>query len=102
VPITMVLWFGCGMLQAFMLPLQSTFSLIIPAEIRGRVFGLGGALGAASAGSAYLVAGYLAGLTSPARAVAICALGGLVASIVVSLRWPRAELHAAVQQAYNS
>jgi MFS family permease len=102
VPITMVLWFGCGMLQAFMLPLQSTFSILIPAEIRGRVFGLGGALGAASAGSAYLVAGYLAGLTSPATAVAICALGGLVASIVVSLRWPRAEMRAAVEQAYNS
>lgn len=102
VPITMALWFGCGMLQAFMLPLQSTFSLVIPAQMRGRVFGLGGALGAASAGSAFLAAGYLAELTSPASAVAICALCGLAASLVVALRWPRAELRAAVDLAYDS
>jgi hypothetical protein len=29
VPITWLLWFGCGVLQAFMLPLQSTFSLVV-------------------------------------------------------------------------
>lgn len=102
VPVTMALWFACGMLQAFMLPLQSTFSLIIPAQMRGRVFGLGGALGAASAGGAYLVAGYLAELTSPATAVAASALGGLIASIVVALRWPRAKLRAAVELAYDT
>lgn len=102
VPVTMALWFACGMLQAFMLPLQSTFTLIIPAQMRGRVFGLAGALGAASAGSAYLVAGYLAELTSPASAVAICALVGLIASSIVALRWPRAQLQAAVELAYNS
>jgi Major Facilitator Superfamily len=102
VPIAWLLWFGCGVLQAFMLPLQSTFSLIIPAQMRGRVFGLGGALSVAFAGVAYLVAGYLAELTSPAGAVAICAAGSLVAIVVIGARWPRAELRAAVDTAYNS
>ena len=49
-PITWLLWFACGVLQAFMLPLQSTFSLVVPDEMRGRVFGLGGALSVAGSG----------------------------------------------------
>jgi len=102
VPITWVLWFGCGILQAFMLPLQSTLSLVIPAEMRGRVFGLAGALSVASTGVAFLVSGYLAELTSPASAVVICAIGSLLAIGVVAVRWPRAALRAAVDTAYNS
>jgi len=35
-PITWLLWFVCGVLQAFMLPLQSTFSLVVPDQMRGR------------------------------------------------------------------
>jgi len=100
--IVWLLWFGCGVLQAFMLPLQSTFSLVIPVQMRGRVFGLAGALSVAATGVAFLVAGYLAELTSPARAVAICALASLVAIVVVAVRWPRAALRAAVDTAYNS
>ena len=102
VPITWLLWFGCGVLQAFMLPLQSTFSLVIPAEMRGRVFGLAGALSVASSGVAFLVAGYLAERTSPASSVAICAVGSLIAIVVLAVRWPRAEHRQAVDTAYNS
>jgi len=102
VPITWLLWFGCGVLQAFMLPLQSTFSLVVPAEMRGRVFGLGGALSVAASGAAFLVAGYLAGHTSPAAAVAICAAASLLAIIVLGLRWPRSALRRAVNTAYNT
>jgi MFS family permease len=55
IPLTWLLWFGCGVLQAFMLPLQSTFSLVIPPTMRGRVFGLAGALSVAASGVALLV-----------------------------------------------
>jgi MFS family permease len=102
VPITWLLWFVCGMLQAFMLPLQATFSLVVPAEMRGRVFGLGGALSVAASGVAFLVAGYLAEHTSPALAVAICAAASMVAIVSLALRWPRAALRRAVDTAYNS
>lgn len=102
VPITWLLWFTCGALQAFMLPLQSTFSLVIPADMRGRIFGLAGAFSVAATGVAFLVAGYLAELTSPATSVAICAGGSLLAIIVVALRWPRTALGEAVDLAYNS
>ena len=102
VPVTWLLWFACGVLQAFMLPLQSTFSLITPAHMRGRVYGLAGALSVAASGVAFLVAGYLAERTSPASAVAICAVGSLVAIAVLAVRWPRAALRTAVDTAYNS
>jgi MFS family permease len=102
VPITWLLWFCCGMLQAFMLPLQSTFSLVVPDRMRGRVFGLGGALSVAAGGAAFLVAGYLAEHTSPAAAVTACALVSLLAIIILAVRWPRAALRTAVETAYSS
>lgn len=102
VSITWLLWFGCGVLQAFMLPLQSTFSLAVPAQLRGRLFGLAGALSLAGSGIAFLGAGLLAQLTSPASAVAICAVGSLFAIVVLAVRWPRAALREAVDTAYNS
>jgi MFS family permease len=101
-PVTWLLWFGCGVLQAFMLPLQSTFSLVVPDQMRGRVFGLGGALYVAASGVAFLVAGYLAEHTTPAAAVAICAGVSLVAVIILAIRWPRSALRRAVRTAYDS
>jgi len=97
--VTWLLWFVCGVLQAFMLPLQSTFSLVIPTHMRGRVFGLAGALSVAASGIAFLAAGYLAELTSPALSVAICAVGSLLAIVVLGVRWPRVALSAAVDAA---
>jgi hypothetical protein len=70
--------------------------------MRGRVFGLGGALSVAASGVAFLVAGYLAEHTTPARAVAICAAASLLAIVVLAVRWPRVALRAAVDTAYNS
>jgi len=101
-PITWLLWFGCGVLQAFMLPLQSTFSLVVPDQMRGRVFGLGGALSVAASGAAFLVAGYLAEHTNPAIAVATCAAASLLAITVLAIRWPHAALRTAVIRAYDS
>jgi MFS family permease len=102
VEIAWLLWFTCGVLQAFMLPLQSTFSLVIPVQMRGRVFGLAGALSVAATGVAFLVAGYLAESISPAWAVAISATGSMVAIVTVAVRWPRSALREAVDTAYNS
>jgi MFS family permease len=102
VPITWLLWFVCGVLQAFMLPLQSTFSLVVPDQMRGRVFGLGGALSVAASGVAFLVAGALAEHTSPATAVGACAGTSLLAIILLAVRWPRSALRRAVKTAYGS
>ena len=102
IPITWLLWFACGVLQAFMLPLQSTFSLVVPDHMRGRVFGLGGALSVAASGAVFLVAGALAEHTTPAIAVATCAFASLLAITLLAVRWPRSALRSAVNTAYNA
>jgi len=99
--VTWLLWFVCGALQSFMLPLQATFSLVIPAHMRARVFGLGGAASVAFGGVAYLVAGALAQLSSPATAVAICASLALLAIVLLATRAPGEQLRAAVAAAYG-
>jgi MFS family permease len=100
--VTALLWFVAGSLQAFMLPLQSTFSLVTPEDRRGAVFGLGGALSVTAAGGSFLVAGWLSELTNPATAVTMCAVVGLGATVLLAARWPSSELDTAVARAYAS
>ncbi|HEY8305565.1 MAG TPA: MFS transporter [Lapillicoccus sp.] len=98
--VTAMLWFVAGTLQAFMLPLQSTFSLVTPDNRRGAVFGLGGALSVTAAGCSYLVAGWFSELTNPASAVTMCAVICLGATVLLAARWPSGELDTAVSRAY--
>jgi MFS family permease len=100
--VTALLWFVAGSLQAFMLPLQSTFSLVTPEDRRGAVFGLGGALSVTAAGGSFLVAGWLSELTNPATAVTMCAVVCLGATVLLAARWPSSELDTAVAHAYAS
>jgi MFS family permease len=100
--VTAALWFCAGTLQAFMLPLQSTFSLVTPEQRRGAVFGLGGALSVTAAGASYLVAGWLSEATNPASAVTMCAVVCLGATVLLAARWPARELDLAVDRAYAS
>jgi MFS family permease len=101
-PVTMVLWFCAGVLQAFMLPLQSTFALVTPAARRGTIFGLAGALAVTAAGASYVVAGWFSELTTAATAVTMCAIVCLGGIVLLAARWPRHELDAAVEVAYAS
>jgi MFS family permease len=94
-------WFACGALQAYMLPLQSTFTLMVPAELRGRVFGLAGALSVAATGVFYLLAGWISQHTTPAAAIGVCAVASLGGLVLVASRWPRTELADAVERTFN-
>ncbi len=102
VTVTWLLWFVSGSLQAFMLPLQSTFSLVTPAPRRGTIFGLAGAVSVTASGGSYLLAGFLSEITTPAAAVTMCAVLCLGALILVAASWPTRELTAAVDVAYIS
>jgi len=102
IAVTVALWFVSGILQAFMLPLQSTFSLVTPAERRGTIFGLAGALSVTAAGLSYLVAGWLSELTNPAATVTMLAVVCLGAVVLIAARWPRQQLDDAVEVAYAS
>lgn len=94
-------WFLCGALQSFMLPLQSTFTLAVAAPMRGRVFGLAGSLSVAVTGVAFLAAGWLAGVTTTAAAVGICAILSLGGLILLAAAWPRREVTNAVRETYG-
>ncbi|MDQ2797367.1 MAG: MFS transporter, partial [Actinomycetota bacterium] len=73
-PVVFALWFVSGMLQAFMVPLQSTFTLVTPSDRRGTIFGLAGALSVTAAGLSYLLAGWFSELATPGAAVTMCAV----------------------------
>jgi MFS family permease len=95
------LWFVSGMLQAFMVPLQATFTLVTSPDMRGRIFSLAGAVSVAAAGLFYLAAGWVGQHTSPALGVTICAGVCLVLVVLLRLRWPHAHVREAVETAYK-
>lgn len=100
-PYVWAAWFVCGALQSYMLPLQSTFTLLVPAELRGRVFGLAGALSVASMGAFYLLAGWISQHTTAAAAVGVCAVVSMGATTLLAARWPRRDLAEAVHRTYT-
>jgi MFS family permease len=102
IALVVALWFLSGMLQAFMVPLQSTFSLVTPPERRGTIFGLAGALSVTAAGGSYLLAGWLSEVTNPASAVTMLAVVCLGAVLLLAARWPTRDLDDAVEVAYAS
>lgn len=95
-----VVFFCSGILQAFMVPLQATFALLTEPELRGRVFSLAGSVSVASAGLAFLGAGWLAQHTDPWTGVAVCAGVCLVLISALALRWPHGRVSQAVESAY--
>lgn len=100
-PVVWAAWFVCGALQAYMLPLQATFTLLVPHAMRGRVFGLAGALSVAATGVFYLVAGWISQQQTAAAAVGVCAVVSLGGLVLLAARWPRAELAEAVDRTYT-
>jgi MFS family permease len=100
--VTGLLWFVNGALQAFMLPLQATFSLMVTPAMRGRVFGLAGALTVSATGIAFLVSGLVAQQLTAAAAVSVAAVVSLGAILLLAVRWPRRALDRAVAEVYES
>ena len=61
-------------------------------RLRGRVFGLAGALSVAATGAFYLLAGWISQHTRPAAAVGVCAVVSLGGLVLLAARWPRGEI----------
>lgn len=101
-PVVWLSWFVCGGLQAYMLPVQATFSLLVPVEMRGRVFGLAGSLAVAASGLFYLLAGWVSQHTTPAAAVGVCAVVTLGGLVLIAARWPRQPMAEAVARTYQA
>lgn len=95
------IWFASGILQTFMLPLQSNFTLLVDPPHRGQLYGLAGAIAVAVSGIAFLVAGWLSQLSDPATAVMLCAVASFVGTVLLRAVWPTADLAAAVERTYS-
>ena len=94
------LFFACGTLQAFMVPLQATFALVTEPALRGRIFSLAGGVSIAAAGVSFLAAGWLGQHTSAHVGVAVCAAASLVLIAAIAATWPHQRVRNAVDHAY--
>ena len=101
-PVVWAAWFVCGALQCYMLPLQATFTLLVPTALRGRVFGLAGALSVGVTGACFLFAGWISERTTPAASVGICAVVTLGVLVLLAARWPKDELAGSVEATFTS
>lgn len=100
-PVVWAAWFLCGALQCYMLPLQAAFTLLVPTAMRGRVFGLAGALSVGVTGLCFLVAGWVSEHTTPAAAVGICAVITFGVLVLVAARWPREEVAGSIEATFS-
>ena len=100
-PVVWAAWFVCGALQCYMLPLQATFTLLVPTAMRGRVFGLAGALSVGVTGACFLFAGWISERTTPAASVGICAVVTLGVLVLLAARWPKDELAGSVEATFT-
>ncbi|MFM6848296.1 MAG: MFS transporter [Terrabacter sp.] len=98
--VVVLLFFGSGMLQAFMVPLQATFALVTEPELRGRIFSLAGSVSIAAAGASYLGAGWVGQHTDAYWGVTICAAVCLALVAALAARWPHRRVRTAVDKAY--
>jgi len=101
VAITAGLWFVSGVCQGFMATLITTLNVLTPAEYRGRVNGLAAAGFSVATAVAFVLSGWLADLTSPARAVALAGVAGLAIIGMNWAKWPAATLTSRVRAAYQ-
>lgn len=101
-PLVWAAWFVCGALQCYMLPLQAAFTLLVPTALRGRVFGLAGALSVGVTGACFLFAGWISERTTPAASVGICAVVTLGILVLLAARWPKEELAGSVEATFTN
>jgi MFS family permease len=99
-PLAAGLWLACGLCQGFMVPLMSTFMLLTPPELRGRLSGFAGATFAVVTAGTFLVCGALADSRTPQFAVAVAGALSLALVAATVTRWPRAELRRQAARVY--
>lgn len=90
-----------GACQGYMVPLMSTFSLLAPDPMRGRLNGLAGSGFALASIIGLLLVGGVADATSPAVSVALAAATTLLFLALTWRRWPRSEIEQAAAHAYS-
>lgn len=99
--VAMPLWFLSGLCQGYLIPLIGTVNIVTSPEFRGRVNGLASAGFSVATASAFLFAGAIADLATPAVAVTMAGALGLAFIWLVRLGWPRGAIRRATALAYG-
>lgn len=89
-----LLWMLTGVAMAYQIPANATFMTVVPADLRGRAFGLAQSGMQAFQGLSIAGAGALATVLPVHRVVAVSGVVGLASVALVGVRWPTAELAA--------
>jgi MFS family permease len=100
-PVALALFVVSGACGSFMVPLLSTFTLLAPKHLRGRLNGLAGAGFSAATVAAYLLVGVVADLTSPAFSVTVAGAACCAVLAVLWPGWPRREIRRASAAAFE-
>ncbi|MEO7746085.1 MAG: MFS transporter [Actinomycetota bacterium] len=96
-----VLFALSGACQGYMVPLMSTFTLLAPDAMRGRLNGLAGSGFALVSILALLLVGAAADATSPALAVVLSAGVTLLMLAAIWPRWPRRAIEQGADRAFG-
>jgi MFS family permease len=100
-PVAALIFALSGVLQAFLVPLMGTFTVLAPEQLRGRLNGVAGAGFSLISALAFVVVGGLADVTTAATAVVIASGTTLAVVALVWRRWPARELATAAAEAYR-
>ena len=100
-PVAGLLFALAGAMQAFLVPLMGTFTLLAPEHLRGRLNGVAGAGFSLISALSFVAVGALADATTSARAVAIAAGVTLLLVALAWRRWPARELDEAAARVYG-
>lgn len=90
-----------GLCQGYMVPLMSTYALLAPDSMRGRLTGLAGSGFALVSIVALLAIGAVADATSPALSVVLAASVSLLFLAATWRRWPHRAIQLAGVRAYG-
>ncbi|TAK69191.1 MAG: MFS transporter [Actinomycetota bacterium] len=94
VAVTALLWCAAGVLSAFVVSLMAFTNILTPPSQRGRVAGIAGAGFTLTSALGFLLTGWIADLTSPAFAVVVGGVVGLLALGLMVRLWPGHELRS--------
>jgi MFS family permease len=86
------LWFLSGALQAYMLTVITTVTLMTDMAWRGRVLGIAAAGFNAATAVSFALVGWLGVTLGPARAVSLAGAAGLGLLLGLRFRWPRERI----------
>jgi MFS family permease len=85
IPVTVALWAASGALSSYLVLAQVTLTRAVPDALRARVTGVVSAGLQTAQGLGVLIAGAVAEVLPPSASIAVCAAGGAVGAIGITL-----------------